>query len=60
MTPEERIQVWNSLKEDAKTIGTFEPEPNGDSIEDLDEEEAQDKYDLLVELLERPRRIGRI
>jgi hypothetical protein len=61
MTLEEKIAVWYKMLEKAKTIGVFNSvgEP-GTKIEDLSEEEAQDKFNLAVELFERPTGVGRI
>jgi hypothetical protein len=56
----EREQKWYAILELAEEIGEFSPEPDQDAFEDLDEEDQVDKCNVLVELLKRPRRIGRI
>jgi hypothetical protein len=61
MILEEKIAVWYEMLEKSKTIGTFNPgDEDGTKIEELSEEEAQDKFNLLVELFERPTGVGRI
>ena len=49
---------WNAILELAEGIGEYKPDDNGDSFEDLNEEEQIEKCNILVELLKRPRRIG--
>ncbi len=55
MTLEEKQKVLNDMLVLAETVGEYSPEGNGDSIEDLNEEEIGTLGDQLVEKLKRPR-----
>ena len=62
MDRQEKIDFANQIKEDLIDAGyTFEPDDNGDIVEDLSDTELETLMNQLLQKTERPRRpIGSI